>query len=221
MNNGRKTRIKSAKSDNRTMTLREELKQVTHERLLNAAKELFEQEGAETVTVDQIARQAGTNRTTFYLHFEDKTDIAFKIRSRYRDGDIRSITHYLTGGNGVSRNDILKWIRHRSSFFRKHRAIIQLGTESLNKKPELMQEFMDQTIEILNAGFAGFLGKFGQDERELVLAELLLCSVMLNRYLYITVIQEVKLPFKTVPDAIVEIWFNLLSRQPGNQSFNK
>jgi len=84
-----------------------------------------------------------------------------------------------------------------------------------------MQEFMDQTIEILNAGFAGFLGKFGQDERELVLAELLLCSVMLNRYLYITVIQEVKLPFKTVPDAIVEIWFNLLSRQPGNQSFNK
>lgn len=201
----------------KTRSLREELKQVTYERLLNAAKELLEKEGAESVTVDQIAKRAGTNRTTFYLHFEDKTDIAFKIRARYRSGDIQSISHYLSNPDGISREDISKWIRHRARFFSKHREIIKLGTESLNKRPEHVREFLDQTQEILKTAFAGYLSRFGKDERDLALAELLLCSVMLNRYLYLTVIQDLKMPFKKASDAIVDIWFNLLTHHPVRQ----
>src|SRR3990172_6720043 len=102
---GRKT-IPRANTPPINRSLREELKQVTHERLLNAAKELLEKQGAESVTVDQIAKRAGTNRTTFYLHFEDKTDIAFKIRARYRSGDIQTISHYLSNPDGISRDDI-------------------------------------------------------------------------------------------------------------------
>ena len=217
---GRKT-IPRTNTAPKTRSLRDELKQVTHERLLNAAKELLEKQGAESVTVDQIAKRAGTNRTTFYLHFEDKTDIAFKIRARYRSGDIHTLSHYLANPDGISREDISRWIRHRARFFSKHREIIKLGTESMNKRPEHVREFLDQTREILKTAFAGFLSRFGKDERELVLAELLLCSVMLNRYLYMTVIQGLKTPFKKAPDAIVEIWFNLVKRHPAGRRMPK
>jgi AcrR family transcriptional regulator len=217
---GRKTILRD-KTTPKTRTLREELRQVTHERLLNAAKELLEKKNAESITVDQIAKHAGTNRTTFYLHFEDKTDIAFKIRARYRSGDIQTISRYLSGPDGISKADISSWIRHRARFFSKHREIIKLGTESLNKRPEHVREFLDQTREILKTAFAGFLSRFGDDEQDLVLAELLLCSVMLNRYLYMTVIQDLKMPFKKAPDAMVNIWFNLLTRRPDRKRKSK
>lgn len=196
------------------LSLREEQKRVTYERLLNAAKELFETSDANDVTIDQIAKRAGTNRTTFYLHFEDKAQIAFKIRVRYMRGDIEHITRYLTRRGGVTRDDIRKWIRNRTATIRKLKTVIQLGTEILNKKPELMQEFLIQTDEILKAGFAAYLDRFDPDERDRLGAELLLGAVLLNRYLYITVVQELEFPSRQTFDVLVDYWYRILTREP-------
>lgn len=199
------------------LSIREEQKRVTYERLINAAKELFETAGADEVTIDQIAKRAGTNRTTFYLHFEDKAHIAFKIRARYTQLDINHIARYLVNKKGVTREDISRWIKTRAGTFRKLKTVIELGSESLNRKPELMQEFLVQTNEILATGFKDFLDQFDAAEREFLQAELFLGAVLLNRYLYITVVQGLEFPPPKVPEVLVGFWYNLLSRKPGKK----
>jgi AcrR family transcriptional regulator len=189
--------------------------------LLNAAKELFETAGADEVTIDQIAKRAGTNRTTFYLHFDDKANIAFKIRTRYMQLDIDHISRFLVNKKGVTRDDISRWIKIRAKTFRKLKTVIELGSESLNRKPELMQEFLIQTNEILATAFKDFLARFDDKEREFIQAELFLGAVLLNRYLYITVVQGLKFPPVKVPEVLVEFWYNLLSRKPGNKVMEK
>lgn len=208
--------IKTGQDPESRPSLREEQKRLTYERLLNAAQQLFEMPGADDVTIEDIAQRAGTNRTTFYLHFEDRADIAFKIRSSYLHGDIDSIARFVAkSGEGISRDEIRKWIKNRAAFFRKHKAIIELGSEALHRRPALMLEFITQTNEVLTKGFKSFLEQFDSEERERVSAELLLYAVMLNRYLYITVVQDLEFPIKAVPDVLVEMWYGLLSRKPG------
>ena len=217
MNQKRRKEIKDVRDDEPMLSIREEQKRVTYERLLNAAKELFETAGADEVTIDQIAKRAGTNRTTFYLHFEDKSHIAFKIRTRYQELDINHISRFLLNKKGVTRNDISRWIKTRANTFHKLRTVIEIGSESLNRKPELMQEFLIQTNEILATGFKKFLDQFDAEERELIQAELFLGAVLLNRYLYITVVQGLEFPPSKVPEALVSYWYDLLSRKPGKR----
>jgi len=197
------------------MSIREEQKRVTYERLLNAAKELFETADADEVTIDQIAKRAGTNRTTFYLHFEDKAHIAFKIRTRYMQLDINHMSRFLVNKKGVTRDDIGRWIKTRASTFRRLKNVIELGSESLHRKPELMQEFLLQTNEILTTAFKDLLEQFDSAEREYLQAELFLGSVLLNRYLYITVVQGLEFPPAKIPEVLVDFWFKLLTRKPG------
>jgi AcrR family transcriptional regulator len=192
-------------------SLRDEQKRVTYERLLNAAKELFETTDAADVTIDQIARRAGTNRTTFYLHFEDKSHIAFKIRIRYMPGEIENILHYLGDPDGITHDGIKRWIRNRTTRVRKLRTVIQLGTEIMNRKPELMLEFISQIAHVLDTGFAAHLDRLDADTRERVRAEMQLAALTLNRYLYITVVQDLAFPSKQGFEALIELWYRILT----------
>lgn len=62
------------------MDARAAQKQDTRDRLLRVAAELFDREGIDTVTVEQIARLAETSRANFYLHFNGKADLLHAMR---------------------------------------------------------------------------------------------------------------------------------------------
>src|SRR6266540_1541449 len=49
----------------------------TRDRLVAAAFELFEEQGYDGTTVDEIAHRAGAGRTTFFRHFRGKEDVVF------------------------------------------------------------------------------------------------------------------------------------------------
>ena len=61
------------------LSIREEQKLRTRDRLLDAAFEVFSQVGFRAATIDEIMKCAGANRATFYLHFTDKLDVAAGI----------------------------------------------------------------------------------------------------------------------------------------------
>ena len=47
--------------------------------LMEAAFELFTEEGFQNTTISEIARKAGIGKGTFYFYFEDKYDIRNRI----------------------------------------------------------------------------------------------------------------------------------------------
>jgi AcrR family transcriptional regulator len=63
------------------------------ERLAQAAFDLFDEQGYEQTTVDDITERAGLGRTTFFRHYRSKEDVIFpdhdrmleKVRSRLPD----------------------------------------------------------------------------------------------------------------------------------------
>jgi AcrR family transcriptional regulator len=56
-------------------TLREQQRAYTRRRLMEAARQVFAAKGYPDTRVDDIARQAGASRATFYLHFKSKCEL--------------------------------------------------------------------------------------------------------------------------------------------------
>jgi AcrR family transcriptional regulator len=72
------------------LSIREAQKELTRDRLLDAAREAFEENGYIAVTIDDIIHRAVAARGTFYLYFESKLAIfqavvdRLELRERYR-----------------------------------------------------------------------------------------------------------------------------------------
>lgn len=91
-------------------SVREAHKEVTRTRLIDAAKQLFDEQGYEVTTIDDIATRAQVGRSTLYTHFQGKTEIALAITGDLTDkmhvaamrlgqttpGDIESLTKWLS-----------------------------------------------------------------------------------------------------------------------------
>lgn len=57
-------------------------RETARERLARAAFELFDEQGYERTTVDEIAERAGAGRTTFFRHYRSKDDVIFPDHDR-------------------------------------------------------------------------------------------------------------------------------------------
>lgn len=63
-----------------------EIKNVKYQSILNAGKRLFWKYGIKKVTVEDICREAGISRMTFYKHFPNKIDLAvYILRQLYNE----------------------------------------------------------------------------------------------------------------------------------------
>ena len=66
-------------------TLAAARKEFARAHICNAARELFHSQGYAATTFDQIAKAAGTRRTTLYSHFRDKAEILEHIADEYQE----------------------------------------------------------------------------------------------------------------------------------------
>ena len=67
------------------MSLREEQKNLTRNRVLDAAVAVFTEKSVANATMDEIAKAAGVTRVTVYAHFPGKDDIVFALAGRVYD----------------------------------------------------------------------------------------------------------------------------------------
>lgn len=205
-------RSRPASAENR-VTLRDQQKELTRTRLIDAARELFNELGVQHTTIDQIARHAGTTRATFYLHFENKAEIASHFVSIYSEEAVTGIRAMFTAGR-ASKASIAAWLRDVSVFCQSH------GTNLVEIEPLLVGEkdYMSKMVRdshgVVLAGFEPFIARFRGAEQDRVRAELLLQLILTQRYLFIGVIHEIEFPEKRVFDSLVDMWHRILSRTP-------
>jgi AcrR family transcriptional regulator len=86
----------SAVKTRRRRLTREEQRQLTRSRLLDAAERLFVRQGFAATSVEQIAEAAGFTRGAFYSNFADKDDIVLAVfdrKLRDRVEEVGAILH--------------------------------------------------------------------------------------------------------------------------------
>jgi AcrR family transcriptional regulator len=132
-------------------SLREEQKNLTRARLLEAAARLFHERGYVETTVDDIVGAAGVSRATFYLHHRSKAALMATlldgvlptVHGLYRD------LHALPSPREA---DIVAWVERFLSFYEEHQEVIGASAQA-----EAVDLDYSRRIEALAWQLAGHL----------------------------------------------------------------
>lgn len=185
----------SAPSRGGAQTLREQQKEATHKRLLDAAVEVFVRDGYSTSRVEDIARAAGVGRATFYLHFAGKLDVVHELIGPLRARSEALYRELDTHGD-PSWSQLHEWITHVIDYWRRNRAAITVVNQAVGVEAQFASYFVDAASASAQA-MTSFLASRPPAEREQARLRITMFILQLERVCYFWIIRGV--PFD--PDA--------------------
>ena len=128
-------------------TLREAQKQLTRDRIVECALELFTARGYASTTIDEIAGAAGTTRVTFYAYYPSRTDLMKEFMHR-----VNAVLERATGEDQPSTAadlvdvvragepaGILAWLESRAALWPVFRPYLDVVDEAAAVDPEVRQ----------------------------------------------------------------------------------
>lgn len=128
--------------------LRQAQRELTRNRIKEAARSLFYEKHYDTTTMDEIAGAAGLRRSTLYLHYKDKNEILLDIIAEYTP-KAKGVLATLPGP-GPSIEDLHSWVKRVAKFVARERAPLSIIQEARARSREAA-EFDNITLELIRA----------------------------------------------------------------------
>lgn len=197
-----------------SMSVRDELRELTRQRLLRAARALFERDGYVRSTISHITHEANVSRATFYLHFADKADILLALRQadladapRYwRDVDV-ALASGARDAVRVALGNTLIW-------YRQHGALLPLLQEAIAAEPGLARQ-TEGTWATFAAEMTGYLDAVAPQERERAHLRLQMLMIQLHQIAVRIVVRHQRtIDPELLLDELTEIWMLVLLPRP-------
>ncbi|MGT2463111.1 TetR/AcrR family transcriptional regulator [Sinomonas atrocyanea] len=158
-------------------SLREAQKQLTRDRIVERALELFIEKGYAATTIDEIAAAAGTTRVTFYAYYPSRTDLMKDFMAR-----VNTMLDRAYGPNSTSTaaelvdvvregklEGILAWLESRAALWPVFRPYLDVLDEAAAVDPEvraMVDSWHEEVISDLVRGME-LAGRFQEETRHI------------------------------------------------------
>lgn len=201
-------------------TLRDEQKRRTRSSLLEAARRLFVARGYAGVTIDDITREVGCSRATFYLHFANKMDVLARISAEtmeQRAAEVyRDLDAVLETG---SRARFASWVRRALDWFDRNREILPTWDQAMAAEPEF-RAIGRRSITELTEAMPAYLARWPEDRRAEARFRVELLVTQLERYFTRSAVQgtiaySADFSGDGVAEVLTDIWFPALQAPHG------
>jgi AcrR family transcriptional regulator len=191
-------------------TLRDQQREVTRQRLLEAARVVFERDGYGHATVGDIANQASVNRATFYLHFPSKAALFEELISDVTGEAARYWRLLDTALTMNSRVAIRDWLASAFGWWDRNAAIQGPWHEASASDPRIAagwKGMFDQLAQELEE----YLGALAPRDRETARTRIQFLVVQLDQICFRWRVQRV---FHTdgeqLLDLLTDMWCSVL-----------
>jgi AcrR family transcriptional regulator len=146
-NNNTSRKISTGSAERTNASLRDARRLFTRQRICDAARTLFGEQGYAATTMEQIAAKTGAQRATIYNHFRDKNDILAAIAEDYLSRLIELIEEL--PGPVPSRTQIEEWVRKVVAFTldQKMPTVLLMNLNDSIDVPETIEIVGDREIE--------------------------------------------------------------------------
>ncbi|MFL7962150.1 transcriptional regulator, TetR family [Pseudomonas sp. NFACC15-1] len=191
------------------LSIREEQKLRTRDRLLDAAFEVFSAVGYRAATIDEIMKRAGANRATFYLHFSDKLDIAAGI-GRRSSMAVSDRFRQLDKMVEPSKADIRVWLENDLNHRRSEKVMVDIIHEASSADPRFGQEYLDYFVRIAERVMVNTVARWPEDQRPMARMKIVCLFVMLHRLEFHLLCQELDFGTYDPIDALANLLWNEL-----------
>ncbi|MES2148959.1 MAG: TetR/AcrR family transcriptional regulator [Pseudomonadota bacterium] len=114
----------------------------TVEHIVSAFERLLASgESFTTVSVDQLAKEAGIARATFYLHFRNKGELVCHLMQQVESEVRHAATASMARLERIGRADFVRFMRGGVEIFFQHRAAIRAMVETSAYDPDVAQAY--------------------------------------------------------------------------------
>lgn len=201
------------------VSIREAQRQLTRERLLDAAFEVFKEAGYHVATVEDIVKCAGSTRATFYLHFKDKTGVAAGLGRRLGPIDAQDY-HRLDALGSPTLKSVRAWVAARIKSRIENKVLLEVLNEALTSDTQYAEEYTAYLTRVADRIMVRTLARWPDEERARARSRIVLLMIMLHRVEFHMACQGLDLGGKPVVDALAEmIWTGLFaSALPGENA---
>jgi AcrR family transcriptional regulator len=188
-------------------SLRDAQKQLTRDRLVDAAFELFGERGYEATNAEQIAKVAGTGRATFYLHFKSKAEIVLELQARTED-EVAALFATLDELVGSSRAQVRAWVGDMLHIWERDRLRLAGMEQALGAE----QRVADRWVDTLNRAVDRMPRAMAVRGEESAVARMRLLTLMfqLDRTMYFHVVRSEPLDREILIEVLTDQWWAAL-----------
>lgn len=124
------------------MNSRDRDKADTRQRIVDAALQLFTEQGYERTAMGQIAKAAGTSRANLYLHFSSKPLIV-KERMAQIEPEVMGLFGRLDELEELSLENLTQWLKLNRDMYRNHPAEFEAISLAMSVDTEVLDEWIE------------------------------------------------------------------------------
>lgn len=119
------------------------------DKLLAAIQRLLaENKSFGTLSVEQLASEAGLSRGTFYVHFKDKNDLVVRLVEYLTDQLVTGLGNWGLGLDWASKEDVHQAVEGVVRCFYEHRAIVVAIRDTMSGDPEIRKLYENMIMQI-------------------------------------------------------------------------
>lgn len=122
----------------------------TKDKILKAAKEIFEEKGYDNTKVDEIAEKAGVTKAMIYYHFESKESIVVYLIKQLLEVIQNKLKERVSSENDIKSQNMYEHIEEMLIIWKQNKGIISLVLEKMIKDPVYYKEIYDVIKQFYN-----------------------------------------------------------------------
>jgi AcrR family transcriptional regulator len=194
------------------LTVRDEYKALTRQRLVDAAFAEFEDKGYAQCTVEDIARRAGTSRATFYAHFTGKAELVDGMWEVTRR-PLVALYRELAAMEVRDAAALEGWLRRTFAFYEAHRARLRAIQEAITLEDEISEAYLERVSEVAQLVAPLIREEHISTERSAWHRAALL-TLQHERFCFFWILRRMPFDPDEAVHALVDIWVEAIGRDP-------
>jgi AcrR family transcriptional regulator len=199
------------------LPLREQQRAFTRSRLMAAGQQVFAARGYPDATVDDIAREAGASRATFYLHFKGKSELAIALYEQglpYAVSRYRALDALLVENGPRLREQLYAWLSEWLDVWIDGAAASHAMLQAGMLEPEVEAEALHVSETFIDS-LEGYLGGMGKRERKAAREQALVLEIMTQRIFSLASRSRLPLTGPGLLEILTRMWYEVLvERKP-------
>jgi AcrR family transcriptional regulator len=194
----------------RLPTVRDELRELTHERLITAAQAVFERDGYVKATVGNITSEANVNRATFYLHFNNKSEVLLAVMRRGL-ADTPDYWKMLDAALVTGSREALHAALSKTfQWYHDHEKLLPVGREAAATDLVVAQQANIQ-FERLADQMTDYLSRIPKDQRDDARLRIQLLIIQLDQIAFRMLVQHIGEGNREhLLDVLADIWMDVV-----------
>ncbi len=191
-------------------SLRTQQREFTRARFIDAGLEVFAEVGFHNATIDMITERAGANRSTFYLHFKDKTSLMLAAHERV--GPERKATiGMINAMDDPDLKEFRAWMGRLAADWERDRRLYEAVMQAQLTEPSITKK----NYEVVCEELSGYLSQFEGRRREAAEYRVMMFLMQFEMYFYTTICESGEEPSPKALDALAELGLYALFNKTG------